>query len=215
MWLKQQSPLLRISCICCSIFALGLILLVSAAYSTHETSTLGLIKKIKSAATTPSNYINVGGNVTTGNTISSDVTFSAMGTISSLNFVNNSIPDSATAKKIVLSGYWSLHVSNGRISFFEADFVAAPVDGSVSHTHQITNFIPNNNTKPIQLTADGSTVISGTVDVRINGIKIWDGVNATIIISKGSTITISLDDVMTEHHFGKQPIYGIVNRLMF
>jgi hypothetical protein len=213
MWLR--SPWLRMFCIFCSIFALGLILLVSAAYSTHESSTLGLIKKIKSTPTTPSDYINVGGNVTTGNPVSADVTFSAMGTISSLNFVSNSIPDIATVKKIVLSGYWSLHVNNGMLSFFEADFVAAPVDGNISHTHQITNFIPNNNTKPIHLTADGSTAISGTVDVRLNGISIWNGVNATIFISKGSTITISLDDVMTEHHFGRQPIYGIVNRLMF
>lgn len=215
MWLKPQSPLLRMSCLCCSIFALGLILIVNVAYSTHETSTPGRIEKIKSTATTQSNYISVGGNGTTGNSIRAGVTFSAMGTISSLNFVNNSLPDIATAKKVVLSGYWSLHVNNGRLAFFEADFVAAPVDGNISHTHQITNFIPNNNTKPIQLNADGSTAISGTVDVRINGINIWDGVNATILISKGSTITISLDDAMTEHHFGSQPIYGIVNRLMF
>jgi hypothetical protein len=215
MWLKQQSPLLRMSCLCCSIFAIGIILFVSVAYSTHETSTPGLTKKIKSTATTPFNYINVEGNATTGDSMSADATFSAIGTISSLNFVNNSIPDIATAKKIVLSGYWSLHVNNGRLAFFEADFVAAPVDGNISHTHQITDFIPNNNTKPIQLSADGSTAISGTADVRINGINIWDGVNATILISKGSTITISLDDIMTKHHFGSQPIYGIVNRLMF
>jgi archaellum component FlaF (FlaF/FlaG flagellin family) len=154
--------------------------------------------------------------VTTTNTTTTFLTFSAMGTISSLNFYNNVIPqDIAAAKKIVLSGYWNLHVNNGKLSFFEADFVAAPDDGSTSHTHQLTNFISSNNTKPIQITGNGSTVISGAIDVRINGINIWNDVKVTIFIFKGSTITITLDDIETEHHFTRQPIYGIVDRLAF
>jgi hypothetical protein len=141
-------------------------------------------------------------------------TFSAVGTISSLNFDSNSILDIVTAKKIILSGHWSLYVNNGSLSFFEADFIAAPADGGVSHTHQLVNLV-SDDPKPIQVTSNGSTSIIGTVDVKINGVNIWNGVKVTIIIAKGSTVSITLDDMETAHHFMRQPIYGTVNRLMF
>jgi hypothetical protein len=60
---------------------------------------------------------------------SANDTFSAIGTISSLNFCNNSAPDIADSKKVILSGGWGFNVNNGSVSFFEADFVAAPSDG--------------------------------------------------------------------------------------
>jgi hypothetical protein len=141
-------------------------------------------------------------------------TFSAIGTISSLNFDNNSILDIVTAKKVILSGHWSLYVNNGSLSFFETDFIAAPADGGVSHTHQLVNLV-SNDPKPIQLTSNGSTSIIGTVDVKINGVNIWNGVKVTIVIAKGSSVSITLNDMDTAHHFMRQPIYGIVNRLMF
>jgi hypothetical protein len=140
--------------------------------------------------------------------------FSAVGRISSLNFDNNSVLDIAAAKKVVLSGDWSVNVNNGSISFFEADFIAAPSDGSVSHTHQLVNLIGEGGL-PIQILSNGNASIVGTIDVKLNGISLWNAVKTTILISKGSTITIILSDLDTRHHFMKQPIYGIVDRLMY
>jgi hypothetical protein len=151
----------------------------------------------------------------TGNSLESpNGTFSAVGTISSLNFYNNSATNIATSKKVILSGDWSINVNNGSVSFFEADFVAAPTDGTVSHTHELVNLAVKDS-KPIQLTSNGSTSIIGTVDIKLNGINYWTDVRTTILMSKGSAITIILNDTDTEHHFMRQPIYGIVNRLMY
>lgn len=141
-------------------------------------------------------------------------TFWAVGSISSLNFYSNNISNIATSKKVILSGDWSINVNNGSVAFFEADFIAAPTDGGVSHTHQITNLVVQD-LKPIQLSSNGSTFILGTTDVKLNGINYWNDVKTRILISKGSTITIILDDTDTQHHFMRQPIYGIVDRLMY
>jgi hypothetical protein len=145
---------------------------------------------------------------------SANDTFSAIGTISSLNFYNNSAPNIADSKKVILSGDWSINVHNGSVSFFEADFVAAPADGGVSHTHELVNFTVKD-AKPIDLSANGSTSIVGTADVKLNGINYWNDVKTMILLSKGSTITIILNDTDTQQHFMRQPIYGIVDRLMY
>jgi hypothetical protein len=141
-------------------------------------------------------------------------TFSAVGTISSLNFYSNNISDIAASKKVILSGDWSLNVNNGSVSFFEADFVAAPADGSVSHMHELVNLEVKDN-KPIQLASNGNASIVGTIDVKLNGISYWNDTKTTILISKGSALIVTLDDADTQHHFTRQPIYGIVNRLMY
>lgn len=140
--------------------------------------------------------------------------FSAVGRISSLNFYNNSLPDIAAAEKVVLSGDWSINVNNGSISFFEADFIAAPSDESVSHTHELVNLIVEGG-HPIQILSNGNASIVGTMDIKLNGISLWNAVKTTILISKGSTLTIILNDLDTHHHFMKQPVYGIVDRLMY
>ena len=56
-------------------------------------------------------------------------------------------------------------------------------------------------------------IVSGILDVETNGNKAWDNVNATVDISKGRSITISLADEDTERHFMGQQIYGIVKGL--
>ena len=165
-------------------------------------------------------YITQDNNSTKGNITTTALqspsydTFYALGVISSLNFANNSILDIANSNKIVLSGHWSLYVNEGNLSFFEADFIAAPSDGNISHTHQIVNLLPADN-KPIQLSSNGNIYVNGTTDIHLNGINVWENVKISISISKGSTITIALNDIDTEYHFTSQPIYGTVDRLAF
>ena len=88
------------------------------------------------------------------------------------------------------------------------------MDGSVGHIHQITNFKDNKEKGRIQLTLDDSLSINGTVDIKINGITIWNDVDISISISKGSKFSIDPNDNETGNHFGNQQVYGIVSRLI-
>jgi hypothetical protein len=147
----------------------------------------------------------------------STTTFSSIGTISSLVIT---VPENGfiitNAFKVILTGDWVLNVHNGTVTNFEANFLASPIDGSMGHIHQITNFSANEN-EMIQLTPDDnnkSLSINGTADIKINGKTIWNNVDLSIIMSKGSTITIDPNDKQTDNHFGDQQVYGIVNRLI-
>ena len=142
-------------------------------------------------------------------------TFSVNGQISSLVL---GMPPSAitvnmsSVEKFILSGYWKLVTDKGKISNFTSEFYTGPINGANNHTHQVTNLRVEDN-RPIQLSADGSTQISGLTDVKTNGKSAWNDVPTTISISKGRTININLADNGTQRHFMGQPIYGIVNDL--
>jgi hypothetical protein len=145
----------------------------------------------------------------------STTTFSSIGTISSLVIT---IPQNefniTNAFKVILTGDWILNVHNGTLTNFEASFLASPMDGSRGHLHQITNFSTNENAM-IQFTPNNDSLsINGTADIKINGKTIWNNVGLSIIMSKGSTITIDPNDKQTDNHFGDQQVYGIVNRLI-
>ena len=157
-------------------------------------------------------------------------TFTASGKISSLIFVhekaagnntsgkkttsNNS--DTATlsvnAKKFVLSGNWNLKVEDGKPTAFTAKFIKVLSDGNRWHTHEINNLKSNNNTG-VELKPDNTVSFSSTVDVKLNNTSPWNATNVNIMISKGKTISVTLDDNATGDHFQGQPIYGIVESI--
>ena len=142
-------------------------------------------------------------------------TFSADGQISStifgmppsMNTVNMS-----TVEKFILSGNWKLVTDKGKIANFTSEFYTGHVNGANNHTHQLTNLRVEGDS-PLQISADGSTQISGLTDVKTNGKSAWKDVPTTISISKGRTISINLADSGTQRHFMGQPIYGIVKEL--
>ncbi len=145
-------------------------------------------------------------------------TFDMNGAISSLVLgmpPNTKTVDMTTVQKFILSGDWSMDVNQGKLTNFKGNFYTGPVNGGTSnHTHQLSNFrISSSNNSSIQLTPDKSVSISGIVDVGTNGKKAWNDVNATVVISKGRTITISLADEDTQSHFMGQQIYGIVKKI--
>lgn len=145
-------------------------------------------------------------------------TFDMNGAISSLVLgmpPNTKTVDMTTVQKFILSGDWSMDVNQGKLTSFKGNFYTGPVNGGTSnHTHQLSNFrISSSNNSPIQLTPDKSVSISGIVDVGTNGKKAWNDVNATVVISKGRTIAISLADEDTQSHFMGQQIYGIVKKI--
>ena len=119
---------------------------------------------------------------------------------------------SVNAKKFVLSGNWDLKVEDGKPTSFTAKFIKVLSDGNRWHTHEITNFKSNNDTR-VELKPDNTVSFSGTVDVKLNNTSPWNGTNVNIMISKGKTISIILDDNATGDHFQGQPIYGIVESI--
>ena len=142
-------------------------------------------------------------------------TFTANGEISSLVFgmaPSTNTVNMNSVEKFILSGHWKLVTDKGKISNFTSEFYTGPVNGANNHTHQLTNLRVEDN-RPVQLSTDGSTQISGLTDVMTNGKSAWSDVPTTISISKGRTISINLADNGSQRHFMGQPIYGIVKDL--
>ena len=151
----------------------------------------------------------------TSTSTASSATFDMDGVISSLILgvpANTKTIDLTTVQKFILSGDWSMSVDQGKLTNFNANFYTGPVNGANNHTHQLSNFRVNNNS-PIQLSPDNSLSISGILNVGTAGNNAWNNVNATVVISSGRTISISLDDSDTQRHFMDQQIYGIVKEI--
>jgi hypothetical protein len=182
--------------------ALLVIAIVTCTASNQITNTAALAQTIAADATsTPTS------------------TFDMNGAISSLVLgmpPNTKTVDMTTVQKFILSGDWSMDVNQGKLTNFKGNFYTGPVNGGTSnHTHQLSNFriSSSSNNSPIQLTPDKSVSISGIVDVGTNGKKAWNDVNATVVVSKGRTIAISLADADTQSHFMGQQIYGIIKKI--
>lgn len=151
---------------------------------------------------------------------------------------NNTLPFNITnIQKFILAGDWTIKLDdtydgnatnkssdagNLKVTGFTADFLGISKDGKGSHTHQISNFNPINNSNANHLGLrhyntlglDGDAYVLGTVDLAVNNQKIWEGVKTKITISGGKTIEITLDDKHIGYHFGKgQAIHGLVNGL--
>ncbi len=168
-----------------------------------------------------SGNITIGGPSTSTTPTKTD-TFSANGIISSLVFVtqnpNNTINNGNSAagikdaKKFVLAGDWVLTVNDGKVTDLTAKFIKVLNNGQKWHTHVISNFRPINNTK-VSLAPDRSASLSGIVDIKLNGTSIWNTTKVNLIINKGKTLTINLDNQATGNHFQGQPIYGVVESI--
>ena len=89
-------------------------------------------------------------------------TFSAVGTIRSLVITVPQHEFNITyAFKVILAGDWILNIYNGTVTNFEANFLASPIDGSLGHIYQITNFSVNKKIKDDKNMIIQSTNIAG------------------------------------------------------
>jgi hypothetical protein len=190
--------------------------MASISFSTFHTLSLNLVLLLLIAPTITIFMVPTTALAPTPNTtIVRTDTFAMDGQIGSLVLgmpPNTKVIDMTTVPKFILSGDWNMNVDQGNLADFRADFYTGPANGAENHTHQLGNFRINENA-PIQLGPDKSISLSGILDVGTNGNKAWDNVNATVDISKGRSITISLADEDTERHFMGQQIYGIVRGL--
>jgi hypothetical protein len=84
-----------------------------------------------------------------------------------------------------------LNVTRGKVTDFIIDFIMVHTDGTTFHTHQLNNFKADS-VIPVLLNPDGTTVISGMVDVRLNGNVKWTNVHTIVLINSMQLVLIHL-----------------------
>jgi hypothetical protein len=118
----------------------------------------------------------------------------------------------------LLSGDWVLAVDsndNNTIKF-DAEFIKVTTNGTMLHTHRITNFVPLTNISNIASVSDfntHATTIMGKTDVYFNDQLVWPNADTTLTIMNGTVLMINIDSEDVDDHFHNQPIYGTVSIL--
>jgi hypothetical protein len=105
----------------------------------------------------------------------------------------------------IATGNWSMTVDNGTLAGFTTNMTWFNSNGKTSHTHEFSNLRAGTGTMQ-----GSNIVINGRMDVGTNHRVVWKNVPTTISIQGGKTITVSVDDNATNHHFAGQPVFGVV-----
>lgn len=118
----------------------------------------------------------------------------------------------------LLSGDWVLAANSNdtNSTTFDAEFIKVTTNGTMLHTHRITNFVSLANDTSIPLAFDSSTnatTIVGNADVYFNDELVWPKADTTISIMNGTVLMIDIDSEDVDDHFHNQPIYGTMNML--
>lgn len=119
----------------------------------------------------------------------------------------------------LLSGDWVL-ASNSNDSSnsttFDVEFIKVSTNGTMLHTHRITNFVPLTNASDIASAFNSNTnaaIIIGKADVYFNDELAWSQADTILSIMNGTVLMIDIDSEDIDDHFHDQPIYGTVNML--
>ena len=119
----------------------------------------------------------------------------------------------------LLSGDWVLASNSndsGNSTTFDAEFIKVTTNGTMLHTHRITNFVPLTNASDIARASNSNTnaaTILGKADVYFNDELAWSQADTTLSIMNGTILMIDIDSEDIDAHFHDQPIYGTVNML--
>ena len=118
----------------------------------------------------------------------------------------------------LLSGDWVLaaDVNDSNTTTFDAEFIKATTNGTMLHTHRITNFVPLTNVSDIAAGFDSNTnatTIMGKADVYFNDELVWPQAGTTLSIMNGTVLMIDIDSQDVDDHFHKQQIFGTVSML--
>ena len=121
----------------------------------------------------------------------------------------------------LLSGDWVLasnsnDSSSSNSTTFDVEFIKVTTNGTMLHTHRITNFVPLTNASDIARASNSNTntaTIIGKSDVYFNGELAWSQADTTLSIMNGTVLMINTDSEDIDDHFHDQPIYGTVNML--
>jgi hypothetical protein len=119
-------------------------------------------------------------------------TFSAAGAIGSLA--------GDASDPIIITGRWDLDVESDAVAGLSANLTMVNASGAGYRTIQLSNL----SSTEVTVDANGTALITGMLDVTINGTEKLSGVNATISLAKlrALNMTLSGPDYLDE------PIYG-------
>jgi hypothetical protein len=113
--------------------------------------------------------------------------------------------------KWLATGDWDITLNNGNVASFDANMTWYNSSGINAHTHELTNLRPSAGDQLLSTKEQNNDIIiKGVTDVGANGKISWFEVPTTITLKDHRILSISLDDNKTNHHFGGQPILGIV-----
>src|ERR671919_2602618 len=120
----------------------------------------------------------------------------------------------------LLSGDWVLASNSDNDSSnnttFDVEFIKVSTNGTMLHTHRITNFVPLTNASDIAAVFNSNTnaaTMIGKADVYFNDELAWSQVDTILSIMNGTVLMIDIDSEDIDDHFHDQPIYGTVNML--
>ena len=121
----------------------------------------------------------------------------------------------------LLSGDWvmasnSNDSSSSNSTTFDVEFIKVTTNGTMLHSHRITNFVPLTNASDIAAAFNSNTnatTIIGKADVYFNDELAWPQADTTLSIMNGTVLMIDIDSEDIDDHFHDQPIYGTVNML--
>lgn len=121
----------------------------------------------------------------------------------------------------LLSGDWVLasnsnNDSSNNNTTFDVEFIKVSTNGTMLHTHRITNFVPLTNASDIAAVFNSNTnaaTMIGKADVYFNDELAWSQVDTILSIMNGTVLMIDIDSEDIDDHFHDQPIYGTVNML--
>ena len=120
----------------------------------------------------------------------------------------------------LLSGDWILasnsNDDSSNSTTFDVEFIKVSTNGTMLHTHRITNFVPLTNASDIAAAFNSNinaTTIIGKADIYFNDELAWSQADTTLSIMNGTVLMIDIDSEDIDDHFHDQPIYGTVNML--
>jgi hypothetical protein len=120
----------------------------------------------------------------------------------------------------LLSGDWVLASNNSNdgsnSTTFDVEFIKVSTNGTMLHTHRITNFVPLTNASDIASAFNSNTktaILIGKADVYFNDELAWSQADTILSIMNGTVLMIDIDSEDIDEHFHDQPIYGTVNML--
>ncbi len=119
----------------------------------------------------------------------------------------------------LLSGDWVLASNSNESSnstTFDVEFIKVSTNGTMLHTHRITNFVPTTNASDIASAFNSNTnavIVIGKADVYFNDELAWSQADTILSIMNGTVLMIDIDSEDIDDHFHDQPIYGTVNML--
>ena len=119
----------------------------------------------------------------------------------------------------LLSGDWVLATNSNdgsNSTTFDVEFIKVSTNGTMLHTHRITNFMPLTNASDMASAFNSNTkaaIIIGKADVYFNDELAWSQADTILSIMNGTVLMIDIDSEDIDDHFHDQPIYGTVNML--